>query len=99
MVLRVLLGLFVIVFGLNKIFDFVPFGGVSKAFANYMAILGNGIAMYLIGAVEIIAGLPFIFNEYGVLLALILMSVSINAFVAHTTFELLVLQESLSYYY
>jgi len=87
MVLRILLGLFVIVFGLNKFFNFIPFGDdVPEAFGNYMGILQSAKVMYLVGAIEIISGLAFIFNKYGALMALILMSVSINAFMAHAAF-------------
>ena len=86
MVLRILLGLYVIVFGLNKFFDFIPFGESPEAFENYMVILENAKVMYLVGVVEIIAGLALIFNKYGALMALILLSVSINAFIAHASF-------------
>lgn len=86
LVLRILLGLFVIVFGLNKFFNFIPFGEVPEAFGNYMGILQSAKVMYLVGAIEIISGLAFILNKYGALMALILMSVSINAFIAHAAF-------------
>jgi uncharacterized membrane protein YphA (DoxX/SURF4 family) len=86
MVLRILLGLFVVVFGLNKFFNFIPFGEVPEAFASYMGMLSSAKVMYLVGAVEIISGLALIFNKYGALMALILMSVSINAFMAHAAF-------------
>lgn len=86
MVLRILLGLFVIVFGLNKFLNFIPFGEVPEAFGNYMSILTSAKVMYLVGVVEIISGLALIFNKYGALMSLILMSVSINAVMAHAAF-------------
>lgn len=86
MVLRILLGLFVIVFGLNKFFNFIPFGEVPEAFGNYMGILTSAKVIYLVGVIEIVSGLAFIFNKYGALMALILMSVSVNAFIAHAAF-------------
>jgi putative oxidoreductase len=39
--------------------------------------------LQLVGAVEAIAGLSFIFNKYAALMAIILMSVSINAVLFH----------------
>lgn len=39
--------------------------------------------LYLVGIVEIVAGLAFLFNRFGALMALILMSVSINAVLFH----------------
>lgn len=86
MVLRILLGLYVIVFGLNKFFDFIPFGESPEAFESYMGMLHSAKVLYVVGVVEIAAGLALIFNKYGALLALILMSVSINAFIAHAAF-------------
>lgn len=86
MVLRILLGLYIIVFGFNKFFDFIPFGESPQAFENYMITLKNAKVMYLVGAIEIVAGLAMIFNKYGALMALLLMSVSINAFMAHAAF-------------
>lgn len=86
MVLRILLGLMVIVFGLNKFLNFIPFGEAPEGFVNYMTILGNAKVMQLVGAVEVIAGLSFIFNKYGALMALILMNVSLNAVMAHAAF-------------
>ncbi|MFT6795806.1 MAG: putative oxidoreductase [Maribacter sp.] len=86
MVLRILLGLYVIVFGFNKFFDFIPFGDSPEAFENYMVTLENAKVMYVVGAVEIVAGIAMIFNKYGALMALLLMSVSINAFIAHAVF-------------
>lgn len=86
MVLRILLGLYVIVFGLDKFFHFIDFGESPEAFGSYMVILQNAKVMYLAGVVEVVAGLAIIFNKYGALMALILMSVSINAFMAHAAF-------------
>ena len=39
--------------------------------------------MQLVGVVEIAAGLAFLFNKFGALMALVLMSVSINAVLFH----------------
>ncbi|KAG1657647.1 Kyphoscoliosis peptidase [Nymphon striatum] len=86
MVLRIILGLYVIVFGLDKFIHFIDFGESAEAFGNYMVILENAKVMYLAGVIEIIAGLALIFNKYGALMALLLMSVSINAFMAHAAF-------------
>ena len=86
MVLRIILGLYVIVFGLDKFIHFIDFGESAEAFGNYMVILENAKVMYLAGIIEIIAGLALIFNKYGALMALLLMSISINAFMAHAAF-------------
>ncbi|MBD0778205.1 DoxX family membrane protein [Maribacter sp. ANRC-HE7] len=89
MVLRILLGLFVLVFGLNKFFNFIPMdnSAMSEAAMGYMGGLASSKTVILVGVVEILAGLAFLLNKYGALMALILMSVSINAVLFHATLE------------
>jgi uncharacterized membrane protein YphA (DoxX/SURF4 family) len=89
MVLRILLGLFILVFGLDKFLHFVPMdnSAMSEAAMGYMGGLASTKTTYLIGAVEVLAGLSFLFNKYGALMALILMSVSVNAVLFHATLE------------
>jgi len=89
MVLRILLGLFVLVFGLDKFLHFVPMdqSAMSEAAMGYMGGLANTKTDYLVGIVEVLAGLSFLFNKYGALMALILMSVSVNAVLFHATLE------------
>ncbi len=88
MVVRLLLGLFVLVFGLNKFIEFLPSPeGMSEDAMTYFGALVNSKTMVLVAIVEIVAGLAFIFNKFGALLALILMSVSINAVLFHATLD------------
>lgn len=81
MVLRILLGLFILVFGLDKFFHFAPMenSAMSEAALGYMGGLESTNTVYLVGLVEVLAGLAFLFNKYGALMALILMSISVNA--------------------
>lgn len=62
-------------------------GEMSEAAGAYFGALTNSKTMDLVAIVEIIAGISLIFNKYGALLALILMSVSINAVLFHATLE------------
>jgi len=87
MVLRILLGLFVLVFGLNKFFHFMPMDEPTGDAGAYFGALMNTNTLTLVAIVEIVAGLAFIFNKYGALLALILMSVSVNAVLFHATLD------------
>jgi len=87
MVLRILLGLFVLIFGLNKFLHFIPMAEMSEAAGNYFGALTATKTITLVAIVEIIAGLAIIFNKYGALLALILMSVSINAVLFHAMLD------------
>lgn len=87
MVLRILLGLFVLVFGLNKFFHFIPMGEMGEAAGNYFGALTATKTLTVVAIVEIVAGLALIFNKYGALLALILMSISVCAVLFHATLE------------
>jgi uncharacterized membrane protein YphA (DoxX/SURF4 family) len=89
MVLRILLGLFLLIFGLDKFLHFVPMdnSAMGEAAIGYMEGLANTKTDYLVGLIEVLAGLSFLFNKYGALMALILMSISINAVLFHATLE------------
>lgn len=87
MVLRILLGVFILVFGLNKFFQFIPTGDMSAEAGAYFGALVSAKTLTLVAIVEIAAGIGLIFNKYGALLSLILMSVSINAVLFHLTLD------------
>ncbi|GAA4887717.1 hypothetical protein GCM10023311_09400 [Flaviramulus aquimarinus] len=87
MILRILLGLFVLVFGLNKFLHFIPMEEMSADAGAYFGALVNTKTLTLVAIVEIVAGLALIFNKFGALLALILMSISVNAVLFHATLE------------
>ncbi|MCK0108756.1 DoxX family membrane protein [Flavobacteriaceae bacterium S0825] len=87
MVVRILLGLFVLVFGLNKFFDFMPMPEMSAEAGAYFGALSSAKTLTLVGIVEVVAGLALILNKYGALMALILMSVAVNAVLFHLTLD------------
>lgn len=83
MVLRILLGVFVLVFGLNKFLNFIPMEAPTGDAGAYFGALMSANALTLVAVVEIAAGISLIFNKYGALMSLILMSVSVNAILFH----------------
>ncbi len=84
MVIRILLALMLLVFGTNKFFDFLPAPeGMSDDAGAYFAALTSVKLVSLIAVVEIVTGLALLFNKWGALMALILMSVSVNAVLYH----------------
>lgn len=87
MVVRILLGLFVLVFGLNKFFHFIPMEAPAGDAGAYFGALMNTKTLMVVAIVEIVAGISLIFNKYGALMALILMSVSVNAVLFHATLD------------
>ncbi|MDO5978039.1 DoxX family membrane protein [Flavivirga spongiicola] len=87
MVVRTLLGIFVLFFGLNKFFHFMDMGDMSAEAGAYFGALSSVKLITIVAIVEIVAGLALIFNKFGALLALILMSVSVNAVLFHAMLE------------
>ncbi|MBX2827310.1 MAG: DoxX family membrane protein [Flavobacteriaceae bacterium] len=87
MVIRILLGLFVLVFGLNKFFHFIPMEEPTGDTGAYFGALINSKTLMLVAVVEILAGVALIFNKFGALMTVILMSVSVNALLFHLTLD------------
>ncbi len=87
MVLRILLGLFVLVFGLNKFFHFMPMEAPTGDAGAYFGALMSSKTLILVAIVEIVAGLSLLFNKYAALMLLILMSVSVNAVLFHAILD------------
>ena len=88
MVVRILLGLFVLVFGLNKFFNFLPAPeGMTEAAGAYFGALMSAKVITLVGVVEVASGLALILNKYGALMSIILMSVSVNIVLFHATLD------------
>ena len=80
---RILLGLMLLVFGLNKFFRFLPMGDMPDEAGNYFAALSSTHTMTLVAIVEVLTGVAVLFNKFGALMSLILMSVSVNAVLFH----------------
>ena len=87
MILRILLGLFVLVFGANKFLHFIPDFEIEGDALNYFTALSQSQTLTLVAIVEIASGLALIFNKWGALMAFILMSVSVSAVLFHLTLD------------
>lgn len=85
MAARIILGLFVLIFGLNKFLNFLPALDLSPEAGSYFGALISAKVITLVAIVEILAGVALITNKYGALLSIILMSVSVNAVLFHAT--------------
>lgn len=83
-VIRIIFGVLLVIFGANKFLNFMPApDNMPEPIINYMTALMSTKTMHLVGMVEVVAGFAFIINKFGGLLAIILMSVSINAVLFH----------------
>lgn len=84
---RFIFGIFLLFFGFDHFFNYIPFPEMAPEANAYFANLSSTGTMQLVGVVEIIAAFAFIFNRYGALLSVILMSVSINAVFFHIALD------------
>ncbi|WP_291871257.1 DoxX family membrane protein [Maribacter sp.] len=85
--LRILFGLFLLFFGLNKFFDFVIFVPETEDAVQYLEALNVTKTMLIVAILEIAAGLSLLLNKFGALFMLILISISVNAVLYHATLE------------
>ncbi|WP_456376066.1 DoxX family membrane protein [Lutibacter sp.] len=82
--LRLLLGLILLVFGLNKFFHFLPMPLMEGAPADFMGALGKTRYMFpLIAITEIVAGVLLIFNKWTGLALIFTAIISVNIILFH----------------
>jgi len=79
-----LLGLALIVFGLNKFFDFMHLFEMPTAAANFIESLKtSGYVFYLIAVLEIGVGLLLLLNKWVPFALLVLVPISLNILLFH----------------
>ena len=84
LIVRILLGLLLLVFGLNKFFNFMPMPPMSESAGDFMgALVNTGYMMYFIGLVEAVSGLLLLINKFKPLALVIVFPVLLNAFLFH----------------
>ena len=91
MILRILLGLILVIFGVNKFAGFLempPFEEGSAA-ANYMGgLFGSPYFGPLLGIVEILGGLALVLNRYVALALVVIAPVALNILLFHLTMDI-----------
>lgn len=84
MAVQVIAGLMLIVFGSNKFFGFLSMSPPAAEMGAFLgALFATGYLFKIIAVIEIAAGLAFLLNKYVALMAVVLMPVMLNAFLAH----------------
>ena len=84
MVIRILVGLMMAVFGLNKFLNFMPAPeGMGEQMAALMDVFTHSPFMSIIGVLEILGGLGLILNKYVPLSLTILIAILFNAALFH----------------
>jgi|TARA_B110000046_G_scaffold173945_1_gene197118 uncharacterized membrane protein YphA (DoxX/SURF4 family) len=84
LIIRLLLGFMLVVFGLNKFLQFMPMPPMTQAAVDFMgALVKSGYIMSIVAIVEIITGLLLLVNKYQALALVVLFPVLLNAFLFH----------------
>ncbi|WP_457610729.1 DoxX family membrane protein [Lutibacter sp.] len=84
MVLRILLGLILVVFGANKFFGFIPNMEMPAAAGNLMsAMMESGYMFKLVGVTEIIVGLLLLIKKWVPFALIVLAPISLNMIFFH----------------
>ncbi len=86
--LRFILAIFVLVFGANKLYEFLPpIEGMSTEALAHFTSLETSKILLLSGVVEIAAGIALLTNKFAALMSVILMSVSVNTVLFHVVLD------------
>ena len=88
-ILRVLLGAGLIVFGVNKFFEFLPIPEFKDNAASFMSSLdATGYVLPVLGGLEIAIGLLLISNKWTPFALLLLAPISVNIILFHLFLDL-----------
>lgn len=90
LILRLVLGLIMVIFGLNKFFDFLPpmEGLPDKATAFFGALIATGYMIKLIAISEIIGGLLLLIGKWIPFALVFLTPIILNIFFFHMFLDL-----------
>jgi uncharacterized membrane protein YphA (DoxX/SURF4 family) len=81
---RILLGLILVAFGINKLYEFIPLPEPPRVASELMASMANtGYVLNLVAIFEIIIGLMLIFRLWVPFVLLILAPLSLNILLFH----------------
>ena len=83
-ILRIILAVGLIIFGLNKFFDFIPLFKMPIAAANFMESLeATGYVFYVVAILEIVIGLLLLFKKWVPFALILLAPISFNILLFH----------------
>jgi putative oxidoreductase len=83
-ILRVILGLGLIIFGLNKFFRFMPIPELPEDASSFMSSLeATGYVLQVVGFLEVVIGLMLLVNKAVAFALLLLAPISINILLFH----------------
>ena len=88
-ILRILLALGLILFGLNKILNFMPLFEMPTAAVNFIESLkSTGYVFYLVAILEITIGLLLLFKKWVPFALILLAPISLNILLFHVFLDI-----------
>jgi putative oxidoreductase len=89
LIIRILFGLMLVVFGLNKFLQFMPMPPMPQAAGEFMgALVKSGYLMIIVAIVEVVTGVLLLVNKYQSLALVVVFPVILNAFLFHLFLDL-----------
>jgi uncharacterized membrane protein YphA (DoxX/SURF4 family) len=84
LLVRIVLGLILIIFGSNKLFHFIPLPSPVGPAANFMSSLNaTGYIFPLLGLLELFIGSMLLLKRWGAFVLILLAPISINILLFH----------------
>jgi len=89
MLVRLLLGIILIVFGLNKFVNFIPLPELPENAGKFMSsLIETGYVLKVVGALEVIIGIMLILKKWTAFALILLVPISINILLFHLFLDL-----------
>lgn len=87
--LRITLGAILLIFGLNKIFNFIPMPTPpAESIVYWGGLMSSNYILPTVMVIEILVGLSLIFKKYSALALLLLLPVTYNIFMYHLLMDI-----------
>ncbi|MFC5045573.1 DoxX family membrane protein [Aquimarina hainanensis] len=84
LVIRILLGFMLVIFGLNKFLQFMPMPAMPEAANEFMnALVNSGYLLIIVALIEVIGGIMLLINRYQPLVLVMVFPIIVNAFLFH----------------
>jgi putative oxidoreductase len=89
LIIRILFGLMLVIFGLNKFLQFMPMPPMPEAAGEFIgALVKSGYLLVIVASVEVITGVLLLANKYQSLALVVVFPVILNAFLFHLFLDL-----------
>ena len=82
-IVRILLGIILLAFGINKLYSFIPLPQPPENAANFMNFADTGYVLTVVAIVEILIGLLLLLKKWVPFVILLLVPLSLNILLFH----------------